>query len=251
MKPYAEFRMRAVLPARGCGFLAMALAAGLTACGGQPSRPSAPPAVSVPTAEATAATASAGMELSYRRGLMAMQRKDWNGAEREFKALAAAHPDIPGPQVNLGIVYREAAKPEEAETTLKAAAQRWPAFAPANHQLGLLLRSQGKFLEADAAYERALAADPNYAAAHYNRAVLNDIYLQRPEIALAHYEQYQKLQSQEDVQVSRWIADLRRRTGIAAPAAASPSPAADTGTEAPAAVPAPAGAAPVQTGDKP
>jgi len=46
--------------------------------------------------------------------------------------------------------------------------------------------------------------------AHYNLGVLNELYLQRLDAALRHFEHYQELVS-EDQQVARWIADLSRR----------------------------------------
>lgn len=152
---------------------------------------------------------------NYQAGLAALKAGDGMGAEAEFKALK----DLPGAQVNLGLAYRRASRFADAEATLKAAAERWPKFAPAQHQLGLMLRQQGRFAEADAAYAKAIAADPGYAPALYDRAVLNELYLQQPQQALAGYEQYQALQPQPDEQVARWITDLRRRTGAAVPAA--------------------------------
>ena len=82
------------------------------------------------------------------------------------------------------------------------------------NQLGMLLRRQGKFLEAESAYLKAVTASPGYALAHYNLGVLNDLYLQRLDAALRHYERYQALAG-EDHQVTKWIVDLKRRIGVA------------------------------------
>ncbi len=57
---------------------------------------------------------------------------------------------------------------------------------------------------------KAVTSSPEYALAHYNLGVLNELYLQRLEIALQHFETYQALVG-EDKQVEKWIADLRRR----------------------------------------
>ena len=83
-------------------------------------------------------------------------------------------------------------------------------YAPALNQLGMLLRRNGNFLEAEAAYLKAVTVSPDYALAHYNLGVLNELYLQRLDTALQHFETYQTLVG-EDKQVERWIADLRRR----------------------------------------
>ena len=76
------------------------------------------------------------------------------------------------------------------------------------NQRGLLLRRNGNFLEA--AYLKAVTASPDYALAHYNLGVLNELYLQRLDAALQHFEAYRSLVG-EDEQVEKWIADLRRR----------------------------------------
>ena len=60
---------------------------------------------------------------------------------------------------------------------------------------------------------KAINADPNYALAHYNLGVLNELYLQRLDVALQHFEHYQLL-SGDDKQVTKWIADLKRRIDV-------------------------------------
>jgi tetratricopeptide (TPR) repeat protein len=67
-------------------------------------------------------------------------------------------------------------------------------------------------MEAEAAYMKAVTADPDYALAHYNLGVLNELYLQRLDLALQHFERYQDLGG-DDEQVTKWIADLKRRLG--------------------------------------
>ena len=57
---------------------------------------------------------------------------------------------------------------------------------------------------------KAVTVSPDYALAHYNLGVLNELYLQRLETALQHFETYQSLVG-EDKQVEKWISDLRRR----------------------------------------
>jgi tetratricopeptide (TPR) repeat protein len=74
----------------------------------------------------------------------------------------------------------------------------------------MLLRKNGNFLEAEAAYLKAVTVNPDYALAHYNLGVLNELYLQRLDIALQNFEDYQAIVG-EDEQVEKWIADLRRR----------------------------------------
>jgi hypothetical protein len=57
---------------------------------------------------------------------------------------------------------------------------------------------------------KAVTVSPDYALAHYNLGVLNELYLQRLDVALRHFEIYQSLVG-DDKQVEKWISDLRRR----------------------------------------
>lgn len=176
---------------------------------------------------ATAAVPAAPAELpqavrgAYTVALTAMQASDWLKAESALQTLIDANPELPGPVVNLGLVYQHLKRPDDARKLFERAVERWPDFAPAQHQLGRQLRDDGKFEAADAAFARAQAANPDYALAYYDRAVLNELYLQRLPQALENYMQFQRLQTREDAQVARWIVDLQRRTS--APAVARPT----------------------------
>ncbi|MBS0387958.1 MAG: tetratricopeptide repeat protein, partial [Proteobacteria bacterium] len=125
-------------------------------------------------------------------------------------------------------------KLDEAAKALQRATERGPGNAAAWTELGLVRRALGKFPEAKAAYTQAIAADPGYAPAHRNLGVLLDLYLGDPVAALPEMEQYKQI-SGEDKPVSGWIAELRHRTGIKAPAPppAAPAPV----TTAPASAP--------------
>jgi lipoprotein NlpI len=164
--------------------------------------------------------AAAGEEIpnaalaSYERAITAMEAGDRVEAELELEHLVLEYPDYTGPYVNLAILYQEDARADDAEAVLDRALTLRPENAVANNQRGIVLRSQGRFDEAEAAYEAAIAADPEYAIAHRNLGILLDIYLRRPEEALAHYERYQELLAEPDRTVAGWIVDLRRRFDI-------------------------------------
>jgi Flp pilus assembly protein TadD len=146
----------------------------------------------------------------YEQATAVMASGDFVDAELRFKEFALLYPDYPGAYVNLAIIH---AKNEDDESTRVAIDQALllnPNHPAALNQLGMLLRRNGKFLEAEAAYLKAVTVSPDYALAHYNLGVLNELYLQRLETALQHFETYQTLVG-EDKQVERWIADLRRR----------------------------------------
>jgi TolA-binding protein len=172
------------------------------------------PETSVPIA-ANGTQVSPGVQQSYDAAVASLDARNYTAAESAFKALAKDNPTLPGPQVELALAYRQMNHPADEEAALKKAAESFPHFAPAQHQLGVWLRRQGRFTDADEAQARAIAADKSYRAAHYDRGVLNDLYLQRPAQALSEYEQYQSLLPEPDTQVAKWIVDLRRRAGAA------------------------------------
>lgn len=148
----------------------------------------------------------------YEQATAAMASGDMIDAELRFQSFLLQYPDYPGAHVNLAIIFGERGDDSAAEGSLTDALIIDPQYPPALNQLGMLLRRQGKFNEAASAYERAISASPDYALAHYNLGVLNDLYLKRLDVALQHYERYQELVG-EDEQVTRWIADIKRRLG--------------------------------------
>lgn len=204
---------------RSARLLVPVLVAALAGCA------SGPPSASSQTSDTDAASAvSAGptvdvpndAQVSFDRALAAMRNGDVTEAELELEQLILEHPDFAGPRVNLAIIYMDSGRDDAAQAALERALALNPAHAEAHNQLGILLRRQGQFAEAEQAYSDALAITPDYALAHYNLGVLLDLYLQRPEEALLHYERYQILAG-EDERVKKWIIDLRRRLGITEP----------------------------------
>jgi tetratricopeptide (TPR) repeat protein len=154
----------------------------------------------------------------YEQAVASMAAGDSIDAELRFQEFLLQYPDFPGAHVNLAIIFSARDDLTAAENSLTDALIVDPEYGPALNQLGMVLRRQGKFVEAESAYLKAVTADPDYALAHYNLAVLYDMYLQRLDSALVHYERYQVLTG-EDKQVTRWIADLKRRIESATRAA--------------------------------
>ena len=148
----------------------------------------------------------------YEQAVASMAAGDSIDAELRFQEFLLQYPDYPGAHVNLAIIFADRDDFQAAENSLTDALIIDPEHAQALNQLGMLLRRQGKFEAAESAYLKAVTASPDYALAHYNLGVLNDLYLRRLDAALVHYERYQALNG-EDKQVTRWIADLKRRIG--------------------------------------
>ncbi len=146
----------------------------------------------------------------FEQAVAVMAAGDFVDAELRFKEFLLQYSGYPGVYVNLAIIHANNGNDTAAEEAINAALVLDADYPPALNQQGMLLRRNGKFIEAEAAYLKAVTASPDYALAHYNLGVLNELYLQRLDAALRHFEHYQELVS-EDQQVARWIADLSRR----------------------------------------
>jgi len=163
-----------------------------------------------PDKGATQADAPAAALTLYEQATAAMAAGDNIEAELRFKEFLLQYPGYPGAYVNLAILHADNGNDSAAREAIDAALALNPDHAPALNQLGMLHRRNGNFPEAESAYLKAVTVSPDYALAHYNLGVLNELYLQRLDVALQHFERYQELVG-EDEQVEKWIADLRRR----------------------------------------
>ena len=189
--------------------LVFVLLAGCAGTGG--SKPATEQASGAPLeGDAALANVPAQALTMFEQATAVMASGDLVEAELRFQEFMLRYPGYPGAHVNLAIIHGQNGNDEAARTEVDAALALDPAHAAALNQLGLILRKNGKFLEAEAAYLKAVTASPDYALAHYNLGVLNELYLQRFDAALQHFETYQALVG-EDKQVEKWIADLRRR----------------------------------------
>jgi len=146
----------------------------------------------------------------YEQAVAVMAAGDFVDAELRFKEFLLQFPGYPGAWVNLAIIHRQAGDVDQAMTDVEAALAIDPNNAVALNQKGLLFRKTGNFLDAEAAYLKAVTASPDYALAHYNLGVLNELYLQRLDAALQHFEIYLSLVG-DDAEVDKWVSDLRRR----------------------------------------
>lgn len=146
----------------------------------------------------------------YEQAVAAMAAGEDVEAELRFAEFLLRYPDFPGAHVNMAILQARSGNDTAAEASLLQALQLDPQHAAALNQTGMLRRRQGRFADAEEAYLAAIAADSTYALPHYNLAVLNELYLQRLEAALVHFQKYQELGG-NDTQVEKWIVDLERR----------------------------------------
>jgi tetratricopeptide (TPR) repeat protein len=151
------------------------------------------------------------VQRDFAGALSAMKLGRYKDAERMLLALTRIHPELSGPYANLGIVYFRLGKLPEATEALEKAIGINPDRAAYHNQLGIVYRQSGQLDKAREAYARALLIDSNYLNTHLNLGILYDLYLQEHDKALQHYERYQALLPSADVQVNKWIVDLKQR----------------------------------------
>lgn len=175
------------------------------------------PAASGPAAVAAAAPVKvedpvpAAAQRAFDDALRLLRAGRIDDAERGFRALSQSHPELGGPQANLGVIYRQAGKLPESAAALEHAVRASPDQPVYFNQLGITYRHQGQFTKARAAYEKAIELDPNYAAAHLNLGILHDLYLRDGARALESYDRYMALAGGKDAAVAKWVVDLKNR----------------------------------------
>ncbi len=169
--------------------------------------------------DATAATAvAAGPDpaavAANAQALAALRAGDEAGAETQFQALSNAWPQYAGPLVNLALIRGRHDDLEPAAALLQRAVTVCTECAAPWTELGVIQRRQGRFAEAEQSYLKAVAADPGYADASFNLAILYELYLQRPELALQQYGRFRELAASDPAvtDVDKWMAELARRT---------------------------------------
>ena len=184
--------------------------AGTTSAGAAAAAPaaSAPPAVTAAPADVAV---SAESQRAFDDAARVLRGGNPADAERRFRSLAQAHPELPGPHANLGLIQRQAGKLPEAVTELETAVKLSPRQPVYWNQLGVTYRQAGQFAKAREAYEKAIGLDPGYSAAVLNLGILHDLYLNDGARALELYGRYLLLQPSGDATVTKWVADLKNR----------------------------------------
>jgi tetratricopeptide (TPR) repeat protein len=92
--------------------------------------------------------------------------------ERVDRYIAAQPKDAQGPFTK-GLILSEMGRPQEAILLFSKLTETFPELPEPYNNLGVLYAQQKRYDEAQAALETAIRADPNYAVAHEN---LGDIY---------------------------------------------------------------------------
>ena len=190
--------------------LLVGCASALAACGSLSS------AVEAPSGASTASQAPPSPELQVRYDALVNRLQAGDAtAMTEMATFSAAHPGLAGPLLNLGLARARAGDEVAARTLLERASTVCSHCGSVWNELGVLDRQQGRFAEAERAYRRAIELEPAYAAAYYNLAVLYELYIPRPDLALENYERYLQIGGADNQgrDVEKWVVDLRRRVG--------------------------------------
>lgn len=172
-------------------------------------------AVQTPQPEASAETAAAAeraqIESLFQDAVAAMAGGDTEAARRLFEQLAKDHPQYTGPAANLGILAYQQGDLTQAQGWFEAVLAQDADHLVALNHLGVIARHQGDFEAAERYYRRALAARDDYAPALLNLAFLLDIYLGRPDEALALYQRYEATAAEPHPRLKDWMFDAKNR----------------------------------------
>ena len=144
----------------------------------------------------------------------------------ELAQFSAENPELAGPLLNLGLARAQDGDELAAKALLERASTVCSHCGPVWNELGVLDRQQGRFADAERGYLRAIELEPGYAAAYYNLAVLYELYIPRPDLALENYERFLQVggTAGEGQDVEKWAADLRRRVSATPKSARAEGP---------------------------
>jgi Flp pilus assembly protein TadD len=150
--------------------------------------------------------------LDYSQAIAQFEHGDYAEGSALLQSVAEAAPETTGPRIDLGIAEHRAGNLKAAEEHLLLALQLNPNHPVVHNELGIVYRETGRFDEARRAYEAALAIYPGYHYASRNLGILCDLYLGDLDCALDAYTAYMDTVPADD-EAAMWIADIRNRLG--------------------------------------
>ncbi len=150
---------------------------------------------------------------TFARATELLQAERLLEAEALLLEITDDQPELAGPWINLAQVFVAQGREDDAIAALEQAVLANPGNCAGRTELGVLLRKRGEFAAAEAHYLACLEYQPGYQAAYLNLGILYDLYLGRPDEALAAYRHYQDLAGDDDRRVRGWVMDLERRVG--------------------------------------
>lgn len=146
----------------------------------------------------------------------AFKAENFSDAKQQLTTLVEKDQSLAGPYILLGKIAEHqddsALAYQHYSQALISNDQNVNAYllkARVERQLGLYNLAQNT-------YAQALTLWPDFPEAHHNLAIHYDLYLNQPEQAIAHFQAYQFLRSEQqktDANIDRWLAELSQRSG--------------------------------------
>jgi tetratricopeptide (TPR) repeat protein len=131
----------------------------------------------------------------FSRGAV-LEALDAEAAQEAYEQALAADQAHAGAATNLGRMFHEGGRLDDAERVYRAGLSACGSDALLHYNLGVLLEDTGRLDEAAQAYEAALRDDSSLADCHYNLARLCQARA-RPKEALRHLAHYRKLNGED------------------------------------------------------
>ncbi|MFL0802841.1 MAG: tetratricopeptide repeat protein [Agarilytica sp.] len=132
-----------------------------------------------------------------------------------FEEVSVIAPGLSGPWVMRGDIALKSQDKALAVEHFKKAISVNVKNINAYLKLAKTQRQLGNFIDAQNTYANALSVWPDFPEAHLNLGILYDIYLNHPLRAQKHMEAYVFLTEDENTQVSLWLREIQKRTGVA------------------------------------
>ena len=108
----------------------------------------------------------------YNLGNIYMDQRKFDQARASYQTAIKLRPDFVPSYVNIAFAYNEMGQKEKAEQSFQEALKREPDNVLVQTNLALLLGERGRTRDAEAAFRRVLILDPNSATAAFNLAVI-------------------------------------------------------------------------------
>lgn len=150
-------------------------------------------------------------QLLTNLGLVALRRGDDQAAFLLFDKASQADPKYLIGRLDKAAVYLGAGDHEHARTELEFVLAVEPGNTDALLGLGLAQRMSGDLSGARSSWARVLAIDADHASAHFNLAVLEMDFAERPAEAKKHLERYLQVMKARDLESDPRAAQAKER----------------------------------------
>jgi predicted O-linked N-acetylglucosamine transferase (SPINDLY family) len=111
-------------------------------------------------------------EASNNLGNLFKEMKRYEEAEACYRQTLSLKPHFAETHNNLGVLFKELARYEEAEVCYRQALSLKPDHAEVYNNLGITLKALNRYEEAESSYRQALSNKPDYAEVHNNLGVM-------------------------------------------------------------------------------